>query len=408
MANLKRLKASERMKDLMLRQFQAGWLARDAGRKVAFVTSGAPVEYLIAMDVVPVYPENHGALCGMARAGGRLCQTAEERGYSRDLCSYWKIDWGARTRPAESPAGGLPVPDFLLCANNICRTVVKWYEGLARFYRVPLLLLDMPFRHAEEVPAAREYVRNQFRNLPGELSLLTKRKWDDERFEESVFLSGEASALWQECIEANAARPAPATATDQFLLMGPIVTMRGTREAVEFYRGLREEIRERVKSGVGSVEGEKTRLLWDNLPVWHRLRSLTEFLSDRGAVLVGATYTNAWTERPGESLPVQEALADAYARVLLNMGLRHREEGIRRLAGLLAADGVIFHSNRSCKPYSFGQEEVAARLQSDGVPCILMDGDMADERDHASGGWRTRLEAYLERLENRTAPGGTK
>ncbi|TFG58399.1 MAG: 2-hydroxyacyl-CoA dehydratase, partial [Deltaproteobacteria bacterium] len=60
-----------------------------------------------------------------------------------------------------------------------------------------------------------------------------------------------------------------------------------------------------------------------------------------------------------------------------------------------------------CKPYSFGQEEVAARLQSDGVPCILMDGDMADERDHAAGSWRTRLEAYLERLENRSDPGRT-
>ncbi|NNG47000.1 MAG: 2-hydroxyglutaryl-CoA dehydratase [Deltaproteobacteria bacterium] len=407
MATPKRLKASERMKELMLRQFQAGWLARAEGRKVAFVTSGAPVEYLIAMDVFPVYPENHGAVCGVARAGGRLCQTAEERGYSRDLCSYWKIDWGARTCPAKSPTGGLPVPDFLLCANNICRTVIKWYEGLARFYRVPLLLLDMPFRHAEEEPAAREYVLRQFRNLPQELSRLTGRIWDEERFEESFVLSAEASALWQECIDANSARPAPATAADQFLLMGPIVTMRGTREAVEFYRGLRDEIRERVKRGVGSVEGEKTRLLWDNLPVWHQLRSVTEFLSDRGAVLVGATYTNAWTERPKESLPVQDALADAYARVWLNMGLRHREEGIRRMAALLFADGVIFHSNRSCKPYSFGQEEVAARLQSDGVPCILMDGDMADERDHAAGGWRTRLEAYLERLENRTDPGGT-
>ncbi len=234
MATPKRLKATERMKELMLRQFQAGWLARAEGRKVAFVTSGAPVEYLIAMDVFPVYPENHGAVCGVARAGGRLCQTAEERGYSRDLCSYWKIDWGARTCPAESPTGGLPVPDFLLCANNICRTVIKWYEGLARFYRIPLLLLDMPFRHAEEEPAAREYVLRQFRNLPRELSRLTGRIWDEERFEESFVLSAEASALWQECIDANSARPAPATAADQFLLMGPIVTMRGTREAVEF------------------------------------------------------------------------------------------------------------------------------------------------------------------------------
>src|SRR4030043_351474 len=297
----KRLEAAARMKEMMLRHFQAGWLAREEGGKCAFVTSGAPVEFLHAMDVVPVCPESHGAVGGVARAGGRLCQAAEERGYSRDLCAYWKVDWGARTIPAASPIGGLPKPDFLFCANNICRTVVKWYEGLSRFYRVPLLLLDMPFRHGEEEPAAREYVREQFRNIPGELARLTGRTWDGGRFRESVDLSREASVLWQECIEANSARPAPATAADQFLMMGPIVTMRGTREAVGFYRELAGGIRERVGRGEGAIEAERFRLLWDNLPVWHQLRPLSDFLADRGVVLVGATYTDAWTERAAKS-----------------------------------------------------------------------------------------------------------
>jgi benzoyl-CoA reductase/2-hydroxyglutaryl-CoA dehydratase subunit BcrC/BadD/HgdB len=69
---------------------------------------------------------------------------------------------------------------------------------------------------------------------------------------------------------------------------------------------------------------------------------------------------------------------------------------------------VIFHANRSCKPYSFGQEEIAARLKSDGIPCILMDGDMADERDFAEGAWRTRLEAFVEQLDNRFHSGRTR
>ncbi len=68
----KRLESTAAMKELMLRHFQAGWQAGEEGRKIAFVTSGAPVEFLHSMDVVPVYPENHGAVCGVARAGGRL------------------------------------------------------------------------------------------------------------------------------------------------------------------------------------------------------------------------------------------------------------------------------------------------------------------------------------------------
>lgn len=399
MALRERLAATARLKELMLRHFQAGWLARGEGRRVAWVTSGAPVEFLLAADVVPVYPENHGAVCGVARAGGALCRAAEERGYRRELCSYWRIDRGARSAPEMSPVGGLPPPDFLVCANNICRTVVKWYEGLARFHRVPLILLDMPFRHGDEEPAARDYVRAQFRELPGELARLTGRDWPDDRFREIVALSRDASALWAECLAANAARPAPASAADQFIMMGPIVTMRGTREAVEFYAALRDELHGRASRGEGAVEPERTRVLWDNLPVWHRLKPLTGLLAERGAVLVGATYTHAWTERPDGSGEPVDALADAYARVWLNSGLGHREKVIRTICGSLSADGVVFHSNRSCKPYSFGQDEIAARLKRDGIPCIVLEGDMADERDFAEEGWRTRLEAFLETIE---------
>jgi len=401
MTGPKKLAATARMKELMAMHFQAGWLAREQGRKVAWVTSGAPVEFLHALDVVPVYPENHGAVCGVARMGGHLCRAAEEAGYPRDLCSYWKIDHGDRVSPGASPIGGLPPPDFLFCANNICRTVVKWYEGLARGYRIPLVLIDFPFLHEPKDPAATEYVREQFRHLPGELERITGTRWSDDRFREIVGRSREASLRWEECIRENSARPSPTTAADQFLLMGPIVTLRGTPEATGFYEGLREEIRGRISRGEGAIGSERIRLLWDNLPVWHRLRYLTDYLGERGAVLVGATYTYAWTERPdGRSTDTVAETADAYARVWLNMGLAHRESVIRDLVSTLRADGVVFHANRSCKPYSFGQEEIADRLKDRGIPCIVVECDMADERDFAEGSWNTRLGAFLEGFQS--------
>lgn len=397
----RRLGVTGRMKELMLRHIQAGWTAREQGRKVAWVTSGAPVEFLHALDIVPVYPENHGALCGTARAGGALCRSAEERGYPRDLCSYWRIDEGSRANPGGSPIGGLPAPDLLLCANNICRTVVKWYEGISRRLGVPLVVLDTPFLHDGEDSVTREYVRAQFRRLPGTLSAISGSTWSAERFRETVALSRGASQAWEECLVANSARPAPATAFDFFILMGPIVTLRGTPEAVAFYEAMRDELRDRASRGEGAVERETFRLLWDNLPLWHRLRPLSEFLSSRGAVLAGATYAAAWAERPATDGDGIEATADAYARVWLNTGLTARERAIRGLVSSLGIDGVLFHANRSCKPYSFGQDEIAAHLSSEGLPCLVIDGDMADERDFAWGGWEVRLEAFLERIANR-------
>jgi len=47
------------------------------------------------------------------------------------------------------PIGGLPRPDMLICCNNICGTVLRWYEVQAWYFQIPLFILDTPFRHVD-------------------------------------------------------------------------------------------------------------------------------------------------------------------------------------------------------------------------------------------------------------------
>jgi len=71
-----------------------------------------------------------------------------------------------------------------------------------------------------------------------------------------------------------------------------------------------KEVDARIARGIGAVKNEKKRLLWDNLPIWYRLRYLAELLGEHGVAIVASTYTNAWgeltaliePERPFESL----------------------------------------------------------------------------------------------------------
>ena len=92
-------------------------MAEQNGKKVAWITSGGPVEPLIAMDVIPVYPENHGAMIGASKMGIDLCQKAEAMGYSSDLCSYARSDISCATING-GPIGGLPKPDMLTMPAN--------------------------------------------------------------------------------------------------------------------------------------------------------------------------------------------------------------------------------------------------------------------------------------------------
>ena len=96
-------------------------------RPVAWVTSGAPVEILVALGYFLVYPENHAALCGARRRAQGLSEAAEQEGYSRDLCSYARTDLGS-VLSGETPVGRLPPPDLLVCCTNICQTVLAWYR----------------------------------------------------------------------------------------------------------------------------------------------------------------------------------------------------------------------------------------------------------------------------------------
>ncbi|NNL42049.1 MAG: 2-hydroxyglutaryl-CoA dehydratase, partial [Desulfobacterales bacterium] len=156
----RKIKSVKRMKQIMTDYYIEAKTADQTGKKIAWITSGGPVEPLIAMNVIPVYPENHGAMIGASKMGVDLCEKSEAMGYSRDLCSYARSDIACSAIDG-GPIGGLPKPDMLVCCNNICGTVLKWYEVQARYYQVPLFIFDTPFCHTEFSAAAKRYVRQQ-------------------------------------------------------------------------------------------------------------------------------------------------------------------------------------------------------------------------------------------------------
>jgi benzoyl-CoA reductase/2-hydroxyglutaryl-CoA dehydratase subunit BcrC/BadD/HgdB len=316
------------------------------GKKVAWITSGGPVEPLYVMGVLPFYPENYGAMCGASRMSVALCEAAEHKGYSRDLCSYALSDIGSFFT-GKGPLGKLPKPDFLICGNNICGTVIKWYEVQARALRIPVFFFDTPFVHDEIHAHTLKYVQTQMKDYVTFLERQLKRPFSEEKFKKVGLRSFEAIKLWKEILKLSKNHPAPIAAFDAFIHMAPIVTLRGTRWAVWYYRKLRKEIEERVRRRIGAFAREEIRLIWDNIPIWYDIRNLSKILSSQGAVLVADTYTSAWAlDQIDVSDPLND-LSKAYATIHLNLGLCYK---IKKMIGLMeqyGAHGFIMHSNRS-------------------------------------------------------------
>ena len=371
------------------------------GKKVAWITSGGPVEPLYAMGVLPFYPENYGAMCGASRMSVPLCEAAEQKGYSHDLCSYALTDIGSFFT-GKGPIGRLPKPDFLVCGNNICGTVIKWYEIQARALGVPLFFLDTPFFHDELHQHNLRYVEKQMGEYIAFLEDQMKRPFLEKRFKKVASRSLEAISLWREILDLSRNQPAPFAAFDAFIHMAPIVTLRGTRWAVRYYQKLKRELEERVKKGLGAFAREEIRLVWDNIPIWYDIRNLSKLLSSNGAVLVADTYTSAWAMEEPDLTYSLDGLARAYATIHLNRGLGYKMQKIATLIEKFEAHGFIMHSNRSCKPYSLGQYDMRREVtRLTGKPGLIIEADHTDSRSYAPKQVEKQILMFLEIIKGR-------
>lgn len=397
------LESAKKLREVMSAHYAAAKSASDEGRPVAWVTSGAPVELVYAAGIQPVYPENHAALCGVQRKSAALSEAAEERGYSRDLCSYARTDLGAVFENS-SPIGGLPRPDLLVCCNNICGTVLKWYQHLRELFGVPLLVIDTPFLHDGLTAHARGYVRAQLVAMQDVIEQVAGESVESERLEEVLGLAGRAAGLWAEWLDCLRHRPAPLTAFDAFSHMAPIVVARGTQDCVDYYEALLEETRQRAEQGIAAVPGERFRTGWDNIPMWHALRPVSRRFEKAGVCMAAATYTSAWA-RMWSAKTAEDpytGLAETYASVYLNLGMRDRADTLCAMVDDYALDGLVMHSCRSCRPYSMGQYGLARRMQDGkGIPVLVIESDQCDRRVYAEDAVMARIDAFVEALEAR-------
>ena len=400
---MQKIEATKQLKEMMMMYYMTAKNARHNKQKIAWITSGGPVELLLAFDIIPIYPENHGAMVGATKMGGQLCSVAEGLGYSPDLCSYFRIDVG-QAESGISPIAGLPEPDLLVCSNNICKTVTKWYEIQSRRYNVPMIMIDHPFIEGEMEPAAVRYVAEQLREMVTQLEQITGTKLDQEKFLAVAQRSVEGVRLWEKCLETCALKPAPMSSIDAFFHMAPIVTLRGDQQAVNYYATLLAELQARAEKGIGALENERHRLLFDNIPMWYATKYFYNKLGEYGAAVVTATYTASWgMEKDLTDGDFYEAAAYNYLAPYINRGFAKRLQILEGLLKKYHCDGYIMHSARSCKAYSLGQYDLRDELTTrTGVPGVVIEGDIADERQWSEGQVNTRLEAFLEGLDART------
>jgi benzoyl-CoA reductase/2-hydroxyglutaryl-CoA dehydratase subunit BcrC/BadD/HgdB len=402
----KKIQATDTMNKVMADYFYGLNQAATDGKKIAWCTSVGPAELLRAMGFQVHFPENHAAMLGATRLATDMIPEATAIGYSPDICSYLTSDIGAHLKgftPLAKAYPGIesvPRPDVLVYNTNQCRDVQDWFAWYSRQLGVPCIGITSPKNVNEITEDLVSDVAGQIQALIPVLEQISGAKLDLDRLRETVALSRECTELWKEVLETAMATPAPLTFFDGTIHMGPAVVLRGTQEAVDYYRVLLEELRQRTSAGIGAVEGESYRIYWDGMPVWGRLRQHSELFSGLKATVVASTYCSSWIFPAFDEKDPVRSMARAYLELFIVRSDSYKEGYIKDMLRRFAIDGIVYHDAKTCPYNSNCRYGLHQRLEKEtGIPHLVISGDLNDMRCVSDEQTKTNVEAFIEQLE---------
>lgn len=375
-------------------------------KKVAWCTSVGPAELLRSFGFEVYFPENHGALMGATKTSTDYIPVATKYGFSNQICSYTTSDIGAFIS-GESPLKkhykleGIPKPDLLVYNTNQCREVQDWFTFYADHFKSPIVGIHPP-RYLNEVTKNDILqVVDEFKRIIPVCEQVSGSKFDLDHFKETIKLSKEATILWQKVLKTSAASTPPLSFFDGTIHMGPIVVLRGTELAVNYYQKLYDELSANISAGTGFVNDIKCRIFWDGMPIWGKLRMLSDLFINSGAAVVASTYCNSWIFDDLDENEPFESSALAYTKIFINRSEFAKIKMLEEWITEYKIDGVIFHDSKTCFNNSNTRFGMPQRFKEHtGTPVLIIEGDLCDLRFFSEGQSVSKIETFVEQLEN--------
>jgi benzoyl-CoA reductase subunit B len=406
--------------------------ADEAQRPTAYVfVMGSLDEILRVFDLPVNCPEITSLQTAVRGQSLQYLQAAEDHGYSPDICGYVKADVGLQLKGRQHPNGKVPKP-ALVVATNMCNTYIKWAEIWEQMYHCPIFVLDLPAwrgtgtwapggsqsrpdADAEAFQNDRRYVEGQLRDLITLCERLTGKAFDIDRLREVMGEVNRMAASYREVLALNKHRPAPFSAIREGIAFQGISNLyRGSPEGSRFFALAREEIQERIRLGMGTLE-EKYRLLLSGTTCYAALKRFAELFEQWGGVFVHSTYMVfagggfppgfAYDlARPIESLAEKHLLA---AWRGFSMPMFYAQDWLAETVREWSIDGICFHGVKSCRTTSTGLPDVREWLRTRfDIPGLFIQSDLVDPRLWSDAQLKNRVDAFIESLASRRATAG--
>ncbi len=402
----KKIHAAEELKKILTDYYcELDNASKTGSKKIAWCTSVGPAEVLRSLGFLVYFPENHSAILGATRTATDCIIATNAIGYSPEICSYLTSDVGAYLRKVSplSKAYGVehaPKPDVLVFNTNQCRDVQDWFSFYAREFKVPLLGINTHRGVGNVKDVHIDSITGQFEALVEPLEKISDSKFDLNELKRLLSLSLETSKLWKKVLGTAAAQPSPLTFFDGTIHMAPAVVLRGTEIANDYYKLLLEELEKRIADGIAAVDNERFRLYWEGMPIWGKLRELSELFQTLNTCVVASTYCNSWIFDAFDSTKPFYSMAKAYTELFIVRSDETKEKYIEDMMQMFKVDGIIFHDAKTCSNNSNSRYGMPQRLlRKTNKPYLIINADLNDLRCYSEEQTKTNITAFIEQLE---------
>ncbi len=240
--------------------------ARTSKRMVGYFFPVVPEELIYAAKIHPVqiYP----LFQEMITEGDAHLQSF--------LCSYCRNHLGyVRSADPNPPMGGIGSPDLLLLSSSACTHYFKWWDTLRETTGKPLIFVNTP--RVMDTDAMPDYylpfVQEEIRLAIAEIEKRLGITIHPAKLAQAVHRSDQVVLYWQKILALQKAVPAPMGLSDLGNALFILIVLAGTQEGEDLMKRIYEETARRVdtETGILKKEEEKHRLLWLNIPFWHKV-----------------------------------------------------------------------------------------------------------------------------------------
>jgi benzoyl-CoA reductase/2-hydroxyglutaryl-CoA dehydratase subunit BcrC/BadD/HgdB len=135
------------------------------------------------------------------------------------------------------------------------------------------------------------------------------------------------------------------------------------------------------------------------MPIWGKLRPLSELFGSLATCVVASTYCNSWIFEPLEPEEPFESMAKAYTELFIVRDEDHKERYLEEHVHRFSCDGMVFHDAKTCPNNTNTRYGLPERLRErSGIATLTINGDLNDLRCYSEEQTITNIEAFVEQL----------